>query len=468
VSHRFSGRVGALLLGSLAAITACGSRDNLFVQDDEIGVGEQAGTLSFGAGGNASVGGRAGGVSFGGASVGGRAGGASVGGRAGGVGVGGSIVSVAGSLGFGGRVGVAGSPAGGFHAGGAAGASFGGSFSSGGAVAFGGSAGFGAVGNIGNEAGAGGAADWCEACMALNTGANPCAAFACDLQHLSCDLVLQNEGQPCADSGTNFCVQSVCKAGQCITEFANTCAQTQCMSGICDPSSGLCSQIPVIGPCDDGDPCTVNDQCLNGMCAAGKPVGCQNNDKCCPTGCTSSQDNDCASSTQIVLSSTDRGWYENNGFHNAINKNTFTGSTMGNIYNSYFNFDLSQVKGTITSALILLHEETYYGTDASETVSVWDVTAAPDSVSTSAQSVAIYQDLQSGNEYGSFTVVPALTGSSLTVGLSAKAVADLNAARGAAFTLGLHIDTLSGKMGDEGVRFSTADEPQPNQLILNF
>jgi hypothetical protein len=439
VSHRFSGRVGALVLGSLAVVTACGSRDNLFVQDDEINLsGGQAGTLSFSGSGNANAGGRAGS--------------ANVGGRAGSIGIGGS-------LSIGGRVGVAGSPSAGFHAGGSGGSS----------VAFGGSGGFGNVGNISGIGGVAGApGDWCDACLALNPSANPCAAFTCDFQHLLCTFVSQNEGLACSDG--NLCDQAVCRAGQCLAETTTTCPETQCEAALCDPKSGSCSLQKVLDgpPCDDGDPCTVNDQCLQGICSAGTAVGCQNNDKCCPAGCSSNQDNDCAPSVQLTLNASDRGWYENNGFHNSINKNTFTGASQGNTYNSYFNFDLSQVSATITSAQLVLVEETYYGPNAAENVSVWDVSESASTVSTSPVSVVIYQDLQSGNQYGTVVTTANLTGSSIFTSLNPKAVAALNAARGGSFSLGLHIDTLPGRTADEGVRFSADSEPRANQLILNF
>lgn len=62
-------------------------------------------------------------------------------------------------------------------------------------------------------------------------------------------------GDPCAGV---VCNQP--PAGQCFAQMG-TCA------------GGSCTYATVPGPCDDGDPCTVNDTCNNGSCA-GQPKTC--------------------------------------------------------------------------------------------------------------------------------------------------------------------------------------------------
>jgi hypothetical protein len=58
-------------------------------------------------------------------------------------------------------------------------------------------------------------------------------------------------------------------------------------------------------------------------------------------------------------------------------------------------------------------------------------------------------------------------GTTFTIALNPKAVTDLNAARGGSFSVGVHIDTLSGQtFDDEGIRFSDGAEPRTDQLLL--
>jgi hypothetical protein len=419
VSYRFPGWVGALVLGLVAASAACGSRDKLFVLDDEpASGGAHAGSVGLGGqSGSVGSGGRGGSVSFGG-----HAGGVSFGGR-------------------GGSVGFAGS------------------------AAIGGS-GFAGSGNIGGMAGSSGFS--CQACLTQIAPNNPCAVATCDFVNNRCKISPQNEGALCGNG--NFCKQSACQMGQCVTSAAVTCPQmNQCFTATCDPKSGGCLSMPLSGTaCDDGDPCTLKDQCTAGKCLPGVPnTVCQSNDKCCPAGCNSSTDNDCPNAAQVVILANDRGWYTDNGTHAGNNKNTFTGYSPTTHYNTFFNFDLSAVSGQITAAQLVLEEEAFFGTDMSETASIWDVSTSAALLSSSTQSSAVFQDLQSGSQYGSITGVAGAIGSPLSATLSKQALADLNAARGRAFSIGVHIDTLSGQTrADEGLRFGMGSEARRNELIL--
>jgi hypothetical protein len=152
-----------------------------------------------------------------------------------------------------------------------------------------------------------------------------------------------------------------------------------------------------------------------------------------------------------------------------MNKNTLTGFSSGTEYNSYFSFDLSGVTGTVVSAQLALEQQMYYGADASETASIWDVSTNADVLSATSQSIAIFLDLQSGTQYGTLTGSPDTTGTIITTTLNAQAVSALNAARGSKFSVGLHLATLSGQMQNaEGLRFSASAEPRMNQLILTL
>ena len=431
VSHRFSGWVWRIALLSVAASAACGSRDNLFVLDDEVGSGDGG--------------------------AGGRAGGGNLGGNAG-LGAHGGTVTFAGRGGSGAFAGNGGHGA---FAGNGGSGTFAGN---GGHGAFAGFAGTG----TGNVSGLGGTSGFsCAACLAQNNGKNPCAVAQCDPVNNRCTVVPQAEGATCQDG--NLCAQSQCRAGKCVEVSTLTCAQMPCWTASCEGTSGKCVASPQTGTaCDDGDPCTTRDQCVMGTCTRGTAVtSCISNDKCCPAGCSINTDNDCRAVTPITLLATDRGWFEDNGLHYPNNKNTFTGSDGLAQYNSFFSFDLHGVTGTIVSAQLVLELESFISQDMAETASIWDVSESPAVLANSMQGLAIFSDLQSGSEYGQFTATSANVNSTIVTTLNAAAVAALNAARGQGFAVGVHLDTLSAQtQADQALRFSAETEMRTHQLIL--
>jgi len=398
----------------VAASAACGSRDSLFVEDDE---------PFGGSGGTVGVGGNSGSVGKGG--------------HAGSVGQGG-VAGHAGTVSFGGF----------------------------GAVGAIGGTSFGGFGNVGNVGGTGGGFS-CNQCAVPDPR---CAKAVCDPVNRTCQTVFAPEGAPCSN-GMNLCQVSACQKGMCVPTSAVACpaSSSPCLSSACDAGTGQCVTNPLSGPlCDDGDPCTQKDQCEMGKCQGGPAItSCVSNDKCCPVGCSSSNDNDCHM-RQITLTAVDRGWYSSSGFHDPANKNTFTGYSPTFTYNSYFKFDLSSVNGKIVAATLILEEEHYFGTDTSEAASIWDA-SNPAAISSTGQSPAIYSDLQSGNEYGKFYATALGVGTTISTPLTDQAVADLNAARQGLFAMGVHIETLSSQRnGDEGLRFSMDTEPRKNQLVLTL
>ena len=426
VKSRFSRRIGAAALAAVAAGTACGSRAALFSTTDAVGgaLGYAGSVNNGGNAGTANNGGNAGtannGGSVGTANNGGSAGTANNGGRAGSVSTGGQA-----------------------------------------------SAGTSAAG--GSAAGAGGSAFSCPLCLAQNTN-NPCTVFFCDFQNNRCSVRDNLDGSPC-DNGDLCAVQSVCMMGQCVTSASRDCSllSTPCNAGSCDPSNGQCTVLPLTGTaCSDGNACTT-EQCVAGKCLTAPVNTCQSGDGCCPTGCSAGTDNDCQP-VLVTLNAITRGWYFSEGTH-IQNLNTFTGLNAAysppRQSNTFFSFDLSAVKGTIVSAELVLEQEHYYSTDPSETASTWDVSASPAILMSTANSLAIFQDLQSGVQYGSFIGTAQDTGTKHTTTLNANAIADLNGARGSSFSVGVHIDSVPpGSQISQGIRFSLGPEARTHQLIL--
>src|SRR6187455_1318060 len=81
----------------------------------------------------------------------------------------------------------------------------------------------------------------------------------------------------------------------------------------------------------------------------------------------------------VVIPHTDRGWYDNTGFHNPSNPNYVVGDTSFNITRNFFVFDLSSVVQPIASATLVLFVPSslsgpgYSSADPSENYELHDI-----------------------------------------------------------------------------------------------
>src|SRR5262245_2490104 len=81
------------------------------------------------------------------------------------------------------------------------------------------------------------------------------------------------DGDPCTVGDT--CVEGICHPGP-----AMDCSHDPCTADSCDPVRG-CTHVPLSGtPCDDGDACTAGDHCDAGACR-GAPVACPSDGVAC-------------------------------------------------------------------------------------------------------------------------------------------------------------------------------------------
>lgn len=301
---------------------------------------------------------------------------------------------------------------------------------------------------------------------------DPCVAGQCNAATGRCETILLS-GNPC--SPIDLCaLPGVCMMGKCNSRGLLDCSHldTQCTRGQCQPGSGDCGvrNEPDGTSCVSDDRCVQGGVCASGMCRGGVRVtSCVSGDGCCPPGCSGTTDADCAST--YLLGAVARGWWDSGGHHQSANDNTFTGMLYASTYNSYFTFDLTALSGEITGARLYLEVEEFYGADPSEQISLWDVStdAATLENDASQPNPRVHSDLQSGLSYGTAAVYPTAVGSRLTIALGPAAVAHINAARGGYFSVGIHVDTLSGVSTStgEGVRFSEASEFRANQLELD-
>ena len=163
-----------------------------------------------------------------------------------------------------------------------------------------------------------------------------------------------------------------------------------------------------------------------------------------------------------------RGWYSDAVAHTTINDNTITGITTGQNYHSYFVFSLAGFTATtIVEVKLELELESYAG-DASEVISVWDVTTPAATVEADGNAIAIYNDLGGGLQYGMATVTAASVSTTVPVPfmLNAQAATDLKAKLGGDFVVGLKVDVAPGY-----VRFSSnavGEPPRTHRIVVKY
>ena len=100
---------------------------------------------------------------------------------------------------------------------------------------------------------------------------NQCTKDVCN-QAFQCQWA-PKDGQGC-DDGSKCTELDICEEGDCIPGGPVDCNdQKECTEEFCDPQEG-CVFVPVAGTCDDGDPDTGPDQCMEGECVAGPLLNC--------------------------------------------------------------------------------------------------------------------------------------------------------------------------------------------------
>jgi len=177
------------------------------------------------------------------------------------------------------------------------------------------------------------------------------------------------------------------------------------------------------------------------------------------------------SAAMITLNATDRGAYDNTGFHNPAVLNYVVGDPIpadGTERRNFFVFDLSGVSGLIVSAqLALVNPSTGFASPTgAETYGVFDVTTALASLTAGTAGVGGFADLGGGSSYGSYAATAADNSTTIQFSLNGTALADLNTAIGGLFGIGGAITTLDGVDNAEHLFSSSGSGPFETRLIL--
>ena len=125
--------------------------------------------------------------------------------------------------------------------------------------------------------------EFCTGTESCDEGADQCVSSGnpCDPATQTC-----NEGDDSCDP-LDLCAGVVCDP-----------TGNPCTINVCDPADGICKleNLPKRTPCEDGEFCTVNSSCKNGVCRGGEQRNCDDGQFCTGTESCNEATDTCDSS----------------------------------------------------------------------------------------------------------------------------------------------------------------------------
>lgn len=127
------------------------------------------------------------------------------------------------------------------------------------------------------------------------TSADVCASGVCagGLSVCECsadsDCAAKDDGDPC--TGVWFCNKAqfphVCQLNPTSVVQCSSANDTACLRNRCDPQTATCALVPEppATPCQDGNPCTQDDGCVDGSCVGATPKPCPDPSPCQTAQC---------------------------------------------------------------------------------------------------------------------------------------------------------------------------------------
>ena len=142
--------------------------------------------------------------------------------------------------------------------------------------------------------------NWCvhtmvdNCCLSDNDcGRSGCYTTFCDMYRHTCQAYPKDNGTAC-DDGNACTVDNTCMDGVCVGKTLTCNVENQCRSGTCEKGIGCVFENAPNGVlCDDSNPCTSADECYNGMCAVGVQKDCTSLDTMCSVGACDVTTGDC-------------------------------------------------------------------------------------------------------------------------------------------------------------------------------
>ena len=107
----------------------------------------------------------------------------------------------------------------------------------------------------------------------------PCGAGACVPATGECSTEPVADGTPCDDADP-CTLEETCSGGACVPATVTDCDDGEvCTVDSCTATGG-CTHQSAQGGCEDGDPCTEDDACSEGVCVGGAPLSCDDANPC--------------------------------------------------------------------------------------------------------------------------------------------------------------------------------------------
>jgi hypothetical protein len=223
------------------------------------------------------------------------------------------------------------------------------------------------------------------------------------------------------------------------------------------------------GPCPNGYSGTGTTGCTNINDCAGSP--CKNGGTCVDginaytCNCTGSWSGSTCQNATLTISASARGFYANVDWLPPGTGNTLTGWGGGWLNASYFVFPIPNFTGKVSSVTLLLEHEVYDSPDASEIVTVRDVSTSISTLTTNTQpSLTIYQDLSSGTQYGTLSGWSQATVGTIRSFALSGAITPVSNVRGSSFAIGVNTSPVKVDGVAEYIRFSFDTEARTHQL----
>ncbi len=115
-------------------------------------------------------------------------------------------------------------------------------------------------------------------------GADPQCNDALCIEPIGCTVQPKANGTSC-DDGNACTVAEACSSGICTGGTPPACDDANsCTDDWCDSASG-CAHADNSASCDDGSACTSGDRCQDGSCAGGPPPNCDDGNACTDDSC---------------------------------------------------------------------------------------------------------------------------------------------------------------------------------------
>lgn len=164
-----------------------------------------------------------------------------------------------------------------------------------------------------------------------------------------------------------------------------------------------------------------------------------------------------------IVTPFDRGRYLATGYHDTSGHSYAIGSPgeLDYLSNHFMAFDLSGISEQILSAEFRIDSPYYSSADPFETYKIYDITSDMNSILDGSAGVAGFNDMQTGNLYGSIDVSSADNGTILSIQLNSMAIQEINNHLGGWFALGGTVSTLDfvNPRTEEIFGFSDPDDP---------